>query len=235
MININNELLIFEKRGYFSNDVNILEQIGEIALASYANHSGLLERDISYCKEIYMLKNDAGQIIAYFMVRFERIESTDTYFLGWSACRNTYKGKGCAKFLYNSFFVDCKMKEAELNTKILCWWTTATPIAFHWFNLNAEKCEPDLEGRITEEGRNMLTKIVRSKFRNTKLDEANPFLLRGYAEKTHYSTSEREKLSKVANFYKIKAFDDFPIDENNGDRYLMIGYAPDLNILRQRL
>lgn len=55
------------------------------------------------------------------------------------------------------------------------------------------------------------------------------------AEKTTYSEKERMKLEKVKEELKIKAFDKFPIDETKGDRYLMIGYAPDIEIIKSRI
>lgn len=219
----------------FKNNPKIISELIELTKPSYIDNSLVLEREINHCNKIYLLYDEGDKIVAFFMVNFEIIGNYNTYYLGLSGCSHVHKGKGYAKYLYNSFFLHCKKKEIELSSKILCWWTTATPIVFHWFNHNIENCEPNLDGDITEFGQEIFETIVKNKYNNVELNKSSPFILNRVAEKTNYSTIEAQRITKIKEQLNIKAFSLYPIDENKGDRYLMIGFAPSLEILNARL
>lgn len=209
----------------FSTDLSLVNELYHLTKPSYNSNKAVLEREINRCEEIYLLYDNRAVLLAFFMISYETIEDLDTCYLGLSACHNDFKGFGYAKYLYTSFFADCKEKEKILNKKILCWWTTASPIPYKWFNENMNICEPDLSGNITENGKNILRQLVKIKYRNINVDETNPFILRGVAENTVYSNTENAKILDVKLKLKIEAFDKYPINEKNGDRYLMIGYV----------
>jgi hypothetical protein len=232
---MNHPSIYIQKLHNFSSNQELIKQIYELSVPSYINSSALLERDINRCNEVYILRNDIGELLAFFMVNFEKIGTINACFLGWSACHNDYKNAGYAKYLYNSFFLDCKEKESVLNDRILCFWTTATPIAYYWFNKNIDNCQPNLEGDITNEGKENFIKIVNANYSAIGIDEEIPFILRGVATNTNYSKKEKARLHKIEKELNIKAFSRYPINELNGDRYLMLGYAPALEIIQKRL
>ncbi len=219
----------------FSNDQQLITQLFELTRPNYIDNSSVLTREIKHCNEIYLLYNGENELVAFFMINFEKVDEIDTFYLGLSGCRNDYKGFGLAKCLWTEFFIDCKHKEKRVGTKILCWWTTASPIPFKWFNDNIESCEPNTRGDISAFGLNVITKIAALKFKHIYIDSSVPFILRGVAAQTNYSCAERERLDKVCDELQLTAFERFPIDEANGDRYLMIGYAPKLAALKQLL
>lgn len=219
----------------FKNNRIVISEIYELTKPSYNDNSFVLEREISHCNTIYLLYDDENKLVAFLMVNFEKIGNYPTFYMGLSGCSHLHKGKGYAKYLYNTFFIDCNKKEKELKNKILCWWTTATPIVFHWFNLNIDKCEPNLNGEISEFGLEMFELIVKNKYKNISFDPKCPFLLYQVAEKTTYSDIEVQRLLKIKEQLKIKAFEIYKIDERKGDRYLMIGFAPPIDILNKRL
>ncbi|MBO9681292.1 MAG: hypothetical protein J7502_01245 [Flavisolibacter sp.] len=218
----------------FSNDHNLIEQLYELTRPSYVDNSAVLIREIKHCSEIYLLYK-VETLVAFFMVNFEKVGALNTFYLGLSGCHKDFKGVGFAKLLYNTFFIDCKHKEKEVGSKILCWWTTATPIPFKWFNDNIEKCEPNLNGDVSEFGRHNMIEIRKLKYSHIPIDFSLPFILKGVAEHTNYSISEKLKLQKVQEELKLKAFERYPIDETKGDRYLMIGFVPELEVLKQRV
>lgn len=224
-----------KKSTNFSKDEKIVKELFKLTEPSYVDNTAVLEREINRCNEIYLLYNNEQELIAFFMVNFEIIERINTYYLGLSGCHNNYKGNGYAKYLYNSFFMDCKHKENEINSKILCWWTTATPVAFYWFNRNIDNCEPNMHGDISENGYKIFLMITEVKFSQIQIDKAKPFILKNVAIRTNYSPIERQRLSKIKEQLGIRAFDRFPIDETEGDRYLMFGYAPKIEVIENRL
>lgn len=235
MVTLNNHQFLFDRLKCFSENKQLIKDIQEVANQSYSNSSGLLKRDTDYCDEIYLLRTVKGELAAFFMVKYVVIKGLPTYFLGWSCCRNDFKNFGLAKLLYNLFFIDCKAKENEVGRKIVCWWTTATPIAFHWFNKNIDCCEPDLNGNISNGGKAMFKVLTETSYLNSSFNESDPFILRGFSKNTNYNDTEKAKLKNAIERLNLKTFYKYPIDELNGDRYLMIGYAPQLDILKQRV
>jgi hypothetical protein len=219
----------------FASSEKIVKEIYELTAPSYIDNTAIVKREIEHCNEIYLLYNSDEMLVAFFMVNFERLEDMDTCYLGLSTCHHNYKGYGYAKYLYNSFFMDCKMREASSAGKVLCWWTTASPIPYQWFNKNVDDCQPDMEGNISEATRKLMIKIAAQKYSHIQVDESRPFILNKVAKTTNYSLIEKNKLKQVQDKLKISVFDRFPIDESNGDRYLMTGFAPSIDILKKRL
>jgi hypothetical protein len=218
----------------FSTNEKLVEQIYTLTKPLYFDNTTLLEREINRCNDIYLVKNDV-QLIAFFMVNFEKVDEIDTFYLGLSSCHPDFQSKGFAKLLYLTFFLDCVTMEKELNKKIICWWTTATPVAYLWFNKNIDKVEPNLDGEISSEGHNVILKIISSKYSGQNIDLQTPFILPGIAKNTKYSLAERNRLKKITDDLRLPAFVKHQIDETKGDRFLMIGYAPTKNVLIEKL
>jgi hypothetical protein len=218
----------------FSQDKDLIERLYNLTNHSYVDNSAVLEREISHCREIYILIHQ-DKLAAFFMVNLEKVGDIDTYYLGLSACDPDYQSKGLAKLLYNSFLCDCIKMELHLKKKIVCWWTTATPLAFYWFNKNLDNVEPNLDGNISKRGDGIFLKIIKHSYRDLNIDLNTPYILRGVAKQTNYSAKENERLLKISNELKLIAFEKYQIDETNGDRFLMIGYAPSHNTLIERL
>ncbi|WP_028296731.1 hypothetical protein [Olivibacter sitiensis] len=211
----------------FKENKELIAEILELTLPSYVSNAQLIDREIMHNRDIYLIRSDEGELLAFFMVNFESLGSEETFYLGLSACREEHKSRGLVKSLYMKFLEDCRSKERLHEKKYLLWWTTATPVVYYWFNKHVARVQPDMDGAYDELGKHYAIKIIGEKFRHIVVDEVHPFILRKVAEETNYSEQEKMRLKEVANRLNFDIFDRFLLDEAGGDRFLMIGYAPD--------
>ena len=213
-----------QKKYNYQQDVAYLQQINEIIKESYAVSGKHLEGDISKCDELYYFQQD-NNLLAFFMVHYHEIDNTLCCYLGLSACRSEYKNMGLVGKLYGAFKNECQKRQLMYGKRILCYWTTVTPIVYHWFCKNLNNVVPDLAGNITEEGKRLGNIIAQSQYCNAKFSSDNPFLLRKAVKETRYLPQEKEKIKEALTKLEIAAFDRYKLDESEGDRFLMIGYC----------
>lgn len=211
----------------FKSDSKLISQILELTNASYVTNTQLIEREIEHNHDIYVILNKQNDLLAFFMVNFETLIGYDSYYLGLSACRDDLKGKGLGKSLYMKFLRDCREQEIKNRKKYLLWWTTATPIVYYWFNKYVAQVQPDMNGNYTDDGENKVVSIIKEKFPELSIDQKHPFILRSVAENTTYSINEQNRLVKATENLGLDVFQRFNMKEENADRFLMFGYAPD--------
>lgn len=221
------QISAIQLRSNFKSDSDLVARILEITNATYVTNTQLIEREIEHNQDIYILNNEKGDLLAFFMINFEKLGNQDTYYLGLSGCRDDLKGKGLGKSLYMKFMEDCREKEKLENRKFLLWWTTATPIVYYWFNKYVSAVQPDMNGNYNEEGEKIVLEIISEKFKGTPIDKMHPFILRSVAENTTYSLSEQQRLIQATENLGMDVFQRYNLKEENADRFLMIGYAPD--------
>jgi len=214
-------------RSNFKSDADLVARILEITQDTYITNTQLIEREIEHNQDIYIVKNEQNDLLAFFMINFEKLNGQDTYYLGLSGCRDDLKGKGLGKSLYLKFIEDCREREKLENRKFLLWWTTATPIVYYWFNKYVSAVQPDMNGNYDEEGEKIARVIIAEKFKGISVDKQHPFILRSVAENTLYSLNEQQRLIQATENLGINVFQRFNLREENADRFLMIGYAPD--------
>lgn len=214
-------------RTNFKFDADLVTQILDLTQASYVTNKELIEREIEHNSDIYIIVNEENDLLAFFMINPETVNGEDTFYLGLSACRDDLKGKGLGKSLYLKFMADCRVKEQEENKKYLLWWTTATPIVYYWFNKYVSGVQPDMNGDYTPEGKETVLRIIGEKFSELPVDPIHPFILRSVAENTSYSLAEQARLLVATESLGMDVFQKFNLREENADRFLMIGYAPD--------
>jgi hypothetical protein len=213
-------------RTNFKEDKELVEKILDLTHASYVTNTELIEREIEHNSDIYIITDDRGGLSAFFMVNFEPVNGEETYYLGLSACRDELKGQGLGKSLYLRFMDDCRSRERREQKKFLLWWTTATPIVYYWFNKYVAKVQPDMNGDYDEFGAATAHAIRREKFPAIAKDP-HPFILRSVAENTTYSLTEQARLLVATETLGMDVFQKFNLKEENADRFLMIGYAPE--------
>ena len=211
----------------FKSDEILVEQILELTNASYITNTQLIKREIEHNHDIYVILNKQNDLLAFFMVNFEQVMGRDSYYLGLSACRDDLKGKGLGKSLYLRFLKDCREREKLAQKRFLLWWTTATPIVYYWFNKYVSQVQPDMNGAYTDDGKNIVESIIKEKFPELRIDQVHPFILRSVAENTSYSLNEQSRLLKATENLGLDVFQRFNLKEENADRFLMFGYAPD--------
>jgi hypothetical protein len=211
----------------FKSDTELVSKILDLTQTSYITNTKLIDREISRNKDIYIITNDSDDLLAFFMVNSELVGTDEAYYLGLSGCRDDFKSKGLGKSLYMRFMEDCRIRERKEQKKFLLWWITASPIVYYWFNKHVARVQPDMNGDYTEEGKNIILTVIKEKFPKHQVDTSHPFILRSVAENTTYSANEKARLSAAARTLGMDVFQKFSMREENEDRFLMIGYAPD--------
>lgn len=211
----------------FKSDDSLVTKILDLTRVSYVTNEELIQREIEHNSDIYITTNFKGDLLAFFMVNCERVNGEDTYYLGLSACRDDLKGQGLGKALYLKFMSDCRKREIRENRKFMLWWTTATPIVYYWFNKYVSNVQPDMNGDYNAEGESIARQICTEKFSEIAIDQFHPFILRSVAQNTNYSLAEQTRLLVATESLKMDVFQKYNLREENADRFLMIGYAPE--------
>ena len=193
---------------------------------SYKASGKHIAKDNENCNELYVMQSDNGQMLALFMVGYHLINEIDCCYLGLSACREEYKNNGFVKRLYLEYAKDCIKKELEINRRIYSYWTTATPIVYHWFTKYFSGVEPNKHGVCTGSGLQILQAIANEKYQKASFEPATPFVLRQAAYQINYSDNERQRIAKAIKDLDLTVFEKYKLDETQGDRFLMFGYCP---------
>lgn len=224
---LTDNILPIELRTNFKFDKVLVSKLLDLTRVTYVNNIELIEREIEHNSDIYIITNSSDDLLAFFMINFEKVKGADTYYLGLSGCRDDLKGNGFGKSLYLKFMQDCRIREQQENRKFLLWWTTATPIVYYWFNKYISNVQPNMDGDYTEAGKHIVLSIIAEKFKGTSVDELHPFILRSVAENTNYSLNEQARLLVATESLGMNVFQRYNLREENADRFLMFGYAPD--------
>ena len=213
-----------EKICDFGKDDYLVKQIYDITREGYIDNNAILDREIKHCKDIYVIRIE-GKLVAFTMVNHETIDDMETCYIGLTYAHSEYRGKGYIKVIYETLFSEVDLQEKRIGKKIVCWLTTAVPSIYFLFHENCKNSEPNSEGEVTESGEKIFRKIVNKKYGDLSIDLKEPFILRSVAKSTRYSIEERERQLLAEFGLIIPAFEKYTLDETNGDRFLMIGYA----------
>ncbi|HEY1010710.1 MAG: hypothetical protein ACO1NS_05185 [Daejeonella sp.] len=224
---LTDNILPIELKTNFKFDKVLVSKLLDLTRATYVNNIELIEREIEHNSDIYIISNSNEDLLAFFMINFEKVNGQDTYYLGLSGCRDDLKGNGFGKSLYLKFMDDCRLREKQEGKKFLLWWTTATPIVYYWFNKYVASVQPDMNGDYNDEGKSIVLSIIKEKFRGIPVDKVHPFILRSVAQNTSYSLNEQARLLVATESLGMDVFQKFSLKEENADRFLMIGYTPD--------
>lgn len=210
----------------YQNDEAVVGEIMVLIAPSYKNAGAHITKDIESCEDLYVTRDEEGQLLAIFMVGYHVINNRKCCYLGLSACRQDIKNKGLVKALYKQFANDCRQRERQGNDRILCYFTTATPIVYYWFCNNFASTQPDIDGNCSESARLMLNTIAEKKYRQATFTPETPFLLRHAAEQISYSDEENARIAEATAKLGLKVFERYSLNERNGDRFLMCCYVP---------
>ncbi len=219
----------------YQDNQQLIKSIMDLIEPSYKTAGKHITKDIEICNELYVMQSDSGQMLALFMIGYHNIGDTDFCYLGLSACKEEYKNNGFVKRLYLEYAKDCVKKELETNKRIYSYWTTATPIVYHWFEKYFIEVEPNRHGVCTSEGLQTLQKIATEKYHNAKFELTTPFVLRQAAHQINYSDNERQRIAKAIKDLNLTVFDTYKLDETQGDRFLMFGFCPSLDKINELL
>ena len=119
----------------YHDDTKLLDEIRALLAPSYERYGhfglkGITEPVPGMQHEMYTLRDDAGQLAAFYTVGYHDITGIPCGYLGLSAVRDDCKGLGLAGRLYSAQLADCRQREAQAEYRILLYFTTATPLVF---------------------------------------------------------------------------------------------------------
>lgn len=201
-------------------------QIKSILKPLYVDVEFLLERELKLNNYIYLYQNESSEILGFFMVNFPSLTSLGHNFiyLGLS-CASKHK-KNIGFSLYAKFTLDAYQLEKEFNTKIYLYGTTATPTLLGLLTKVWSNLRPSLEGEYSQNDKVLAEKIKPLLNYKNNADE-HPFILKKMASKTLYSPAEKARITAYATKNKIHLFEKIGVNEENGDRLLVILEIPD--------
>ncbi len=208
----------------FSSDGKLREEIFSLVQPSYIDPTSLIEREFANNDTIYLIRDETNQLVAFFMTGDDNFDGINLTYMGLSAVRHEYKNSGVGKQVYLAQLEDSLILQKELKSNIICWATTATPSVYFSVYRIWEYVNPDNDFKYSDEAFHIAKKICQ-KHKYTFKDE-NPFVLKNVAKKTNYSIIEKQRISEFNLKKGFKLFDEFDIDEKQGDRLLMIFKLP---------
>ncbi|MBL0941232.1 MAG: hypothetical protein IBJ00_00650 [Alphaproteobacteria bacterium] len=218
------------ERVEFADDQTLIQELQELTSPSYEDPSAMINRDLNRCTKLYLLREKGGKLISFFMVGWEplmfRGKSIQSVFLGLSATCQDKKNSGIVRTLYQRFILDAQTWQKKNSSKLLLWYTTATPSVIHATNTIFVENEPYMDGSYSCEGKELALAIKEKMGWEAAGQGDHPFVLKRVAEATRYSYQERERIRKILEKYHFRLFEQLGIDETHGDRLLRICRVP---------
>lgn len=219
-----------------------IEKIFLVTKPYYIDPSNVLDRELEHNNHIYLIKDRADNILSFFMVSWEKHlisnEEKDCIYLGLSCANQNNQEKRFASRVYYYFTTDAFNYEQESNNKVILYGTTATPVVLLTLSKIWDNVKPELEGSYTQFDKEIIDEIKKSTGLDKFSDEEHSFVLKGIAENTKYSVSEKTRLKEFELKNNITIFEKLNIKEDSGDRLLITCNVPDkskLNKLKIKL
>jgi len=213
---------VFEKHD-FSLDKDLIIEMKDILKPSYINPDSLIDRVIQQYDYILFSRNKEGILTSFFTTNFDKIDNEIICNLGLLAVRDAYKRSDLIFPVVFRQIELLRQKQKEVGKRILCWCTTASTSIFKATHFFYDDCQPRQNGSYDIEGLQTFEKIVKGY--KIECNSSTPFVLRQYAHNTQYSQIEKERISKIV-LKKKNLFDNFQINESNGDRLVIVSYPP---------
>ncbi|MGI4875553.1 MAG: hypothetical protein ACRYFX_30735 [Janthinobacterium lividum] len=215
----------------YHNDPALLAEIRALLAPSYeeVGHfalKGLDEPVPGMEVELYTLRDEAGALAAFCTVGYYQLAGDWYGYVGLTAVRESKKGKGYGIRLWKQLYTDCRYKEAAAGHRILLYFTTASPLVFEWFATTLCEPAPTTTGQCHELGRQQLRTLAATQYPQATWDAATPYLLRRAAPDVRYSVLEYQRATEMAARHSSSFFTSVALDERNGDRLLVVGFAP---------
>lgn len=212
----------------FRSDNSLLREIEFLAAPNYEDASALLEREVRHCTQAYLIRDNEGVLLAFFLVAFEYLSLSDGTFtpalyLGLSAAQHTPSGAAAVMRLYGSAIADAMRWEQQHGNRLVIWSTTASPMIYKVVSKYLSNLEPSGSGDFSSSGRDRAHALARHLGAHTA---THPFVLKGYAANTRYSQIERRRIDLTLRAQRFELFKQLAIDESAGDRLLMIASTP---------
>lgn len=215
----------------YHGNASLLAEMRALLVPSYESMTdfalkGLIEPVPGMEHELFIIRNEAGALLAFFTVGYHYVEYTLCCYLGLSAVRDDYKGQGLGRQLWEALFEDCRQMERRIGHRILLYFCTVNRIPFAWFAHELEESAPTATGHCDELGRQRLRTVAAAQYPHATYDAAVPYLLRGAAPGVRYAAAERQRMAEAAARDPDNFFNSVGLHEADGDRLLVVGFAP---------
>ena len=181
---------------------------------------------------LYTLRDELGNLAAFNAFGYHRIDEVECCYLGMTATHRDWQGHGLMQYLHRICFMECCERERHVTTRIPIYATTAKSTAFAWLVQAMAEAAPDLTGYCSPESIQWLRKVAATQYPQAAWEFATPYVLRHAAPpNVRYSEPEWQRVQQAAARQPASFFNAAQIDERNGDRMLIVGYAPDELVL----
>jgi hypothetical protein len=105
------------------------------------------------------------------------------------------------------------------------WYRTASPFGLYPCRFLLSDGEPQLDGGFSATAERLITELREYYSLPPGRPGDHPFVVRNYAS-ARYSKEERDRISRLCKSDYVHEFESLAIDEQRGDRLLMIGRLP---------
>ena len=221
------------KLTHYHDDTALLNELRTLIAPSYKvvdsfALKGLVAPEDGMQHELYTIRKETGDLVAFYTVGYHHVEYTLCCYLGLSAVRDDCKGQGLGMKLWSTHFQDCRQMEHRIGHRILLYFTTASPLPFAWFTRTLIEPAPTATGHCDELGRQRLRTVASSQYPQADWDANMPYLLHRAAPGVHYSSSEEKRLAEITGHEANNFFTSTRLDKRGGDRLLVVGFAPEI-------
>jgi len=197
---------------------------------SYVDPSALIERELKTCSRAYVGRDVDGKLLCFYLTEWHELEidgkRTPAVYLGLSATTQQTKNTGLVAALYAEALKEITEEQERRSTLYLLWSTTASPTIFLAMSIFLEQVEPSVAGAFSESGLKAVAAIRRYRKLSPIRAGEHPFVLRGVAERTLYSSDEILRIEKIKKRKSFTLFDDINVHEAMSDRLLVVARTP---------
>jgi hypothetical protein len=215
--------------GAFRCDARLKESIADIVATSFVDNVGLLEIEFERRDTLYLLQDERGEVLSFFMVSWDTLEidgrQVPTLNAGLTAARPDQKGTGKSIRLYRHVVSEAQERERLLRRKLIVWGTLASPIAYRIARKVFADLQPALDGTYSDDSE-QVARAVRRKLGIAQTAGAHPFVFPRLVAGVRFTEAERRRLADVCRAKSFSLFDRLGIGEARGDRLLFVGAVP---------
>ena len=215
--------------GAFRRDARVKSSIADIVAASFVDDVGLLESDFERRDSLYLLRDERGGVMSFFMVSWGTLEvdgrQVPTLNAGLTAARPDQKGTGTSIRLYRHAVSEAQEREQVQQRKLIVWGTLASPIAFFIARKVFANLQPSLDGTYFDDSE-QVARAVRRKLGTAQTAGVHPFVFPRLVAGARFTEAERRRLADVCRAKAFDLFDRLAIDEAQGDRLLFVAAVP---------
>lgn len=212
----------------FRDDKALREELRMIVCHSYKDVSPLLDGDVERCTNLYLGRMN-NSIVCFFLVSHESLvvngRRLPVTFLGFSGTSAESQSTGTIWKIYERAISDVKELERGNGDHII-WYTTATPSAYFAMERIYGHIYPDREGGLST-GAEAIVEALRLQWYPNAPATRPCCILRGVAA-VRYSEQEQYRIQQLTARKKFRLFEQYELDESNGDRVLVLAQTAGL-------